>query len=402
MRWVLPLVVAMELALSVRCESTEPNAELVFPMNPKHNHSPCIVECANGDLMVCWYRGSGERRADDVVILGARKHKGDSKWSEPFLMADTPDLPDCNPVMMIDDRGELHLFYPAILDNEWESAVLMHRRSTDYLKDGPPKWSWQQPIFLKPEGIKEQIDQAVDAFPKAMLEANPRFKAYGETLKNRAKQKIYQRLGWMPRIRPLQLANGDILVPLYCDTFSIGILAISSDHGDHWKASQAIVGIGAIQPALVQRNDGTLFAYMRENGPHHKIRVASSKDLGRHWGPVTETDIVNPGSSVDVIRLKSGNWVLIYNNLAKGERGGRHKLAVSMSDDEGKSWKWTRHVEWLEPQKSAASYPSLLQTTDGMIHATYRYNESKKEGSTIKHSWFDEEWIKAGDPPRAQ
>ncbi|HJZ54673.1 MAG TPA: sulfatase-like hydrolase/transferase, partial [Gemmataceae bacterium] len=69
-------------------------AELVFPLHPQHNHAPGIVECPNGDLLVSWYRGSGERSADDVAVFGARKRAGSEKWSDAFLLADTPGFPD--------------------------------------------------------------------------------------------------------------------------------------------------------------------------------------------------------------------------------------------------------------------------------------------------------------------
>src|SRR6059058_4404714 len=71
-------------------------AELVFPLHPKHNHAPGIVECPNGDLLVSWYRGSGERSADDVAVFGARRKANSDKWSEAFPLADTPGFPDCN------------------------------------------------------------------------------------------------------------------------------------------------------------------------------------------------------------------------------------------------------------------------------------------------------------------
>jgi hypothetical protein len=54
----------------------EYSAELVFPLHDKHNHAPGIVECRNGDLLVSWYRGSGERTSDDVAVFGARQRKG--------------------------------------------------------------------------------------------------------------------------------------------------------------------------------------------------------------------------------------------------------------------------------------------------------------------------------------
>ena len=40
-------------------------SELIFPPQPLHNHGSCVVEMAGGGLFACWYRGSGERGADD-------------------------------------------------------------------------------------------------------------------------------------------------------------------------------------------------------------------------------------------------------------------------------------------------------------------------------------------------
>src|SRR5262245_51004642 len=84
--------------------SLQPKGELIFPLQPLHAHGSCIVECPNGDLLASWYIGSGERTADDVKVMGARLKKGSNRWSEPFLMADTPDFPDCNSCMVIDPR----------------------------------------------------------------------------------------------------------------------------------------------------------------------------------------------------------------------------------------------------------------------------------------------------------
>src|SRR5690606_25836969 len=39
-------------------------SELIFPLNPKHNHAPGVAELPSGELVVSWYRGSGERSAD--------------------------------------------------------------------------------------------------------------------------------------------------------------------------------------------------------------------------------------------------------------------------------------------------------------------------------------------------
>jgi predicted neuraminidase len=105
--------------------------DLIFPTETWHNHSSSIVELPNGDLLVCWFHGSGERTADDVKILGARKLKGVGKWTEPFEMADTPGFPDTNCTMFVDSKQRLWLFWPVILANEWETALMKYKMTSD-------------------------------------------------------------------------------------------------------------------------------------------------------------------------------------------------------------------------------------------------------------------------------
>ena len=78
--------------------------ELIFAPQHKHTHGSSIVALPNGDLIVAWFQGSGERKSDDVRIMGARLGKGEKEWSKPFLMADTPGLPDCNPVLFLNNK----------------------------------------------------------------------------------------------------------------------------------------------------------------------------------------------------------------------------------------------------------------------------------------------------------
>src|SRR5687768_3171457 len=75
------------------------SSEVIFPPESWHNHSSSIVETPNGDLLVCWFHGSGERTADDVLIRGARWSRQRRSWSPPFTMADAPGFPETNPVL---------------------------------------------------------------------------------------------------------------------------------------------------------------------------------------------------------------------------------------------------------------------------------------------------------------
>ena len=100
--------------------------EYIFPFQNEHVHGSSIVILPGGDLLACWFQGSGERSADDVRIMGARMKKGDTSWSAPFLMADTKGIPDCNPVLFINKNNKLFLFWIAVMANKWEDALLIY------------------------------------------------------------------------------------------------------------------------------------------------------------------------------------------------------------------------------------------------------------------------------------
>jgi predicted neuraminidase len=366
-------------------------AELIFPLHPQHNHAPGMVELPNGDFMASWYRGSGERSADDVAVYGSRLKKGRSQWSEAFLMADTPGFPDCNTCMMVDRRGRLWLFWPVILANTWESCLTNYQVASDTAGDGPPKWDRRGIILLKPADFKDEALRILDAeLAKLGRPLAPREAAEVEGVRRRLGDKLYQRLGWQPRTKPTVLPSGRILLPLYTDTFSISIMAVSDDGGQTWYASRPLVGLGNIQPAVLRRNDGTLVAYMRENGFRKRIRISQSRDDGLTWGPVGVTELPNPGSGLDALRLANGHWLLVYNDTTKG----RNSLAVSLSEDEGRAWKWTRHLE--RHPSGAYHYPSMIQARDGLIHVVYSY--FVEGGKSMKHAAFDESWVRLSDP----
>jgi predicted neuraminidase len=396
MKTFAPVVIACVLvksglycvsAAAADTDAASHRAELIFPLHPQHNHAPAIVECPNGELLVSWYRGSGERSADDVAVYGARLRRGDKQWGEAFLMADTPGFPDGNTAMFIDSQHRLWLFWPLVIANSWESCLTHYRISSDYEKGGAPKWSWQGIIALKPVDFEQQMlkgfAERQKMFDVPLRVGNP------DRYKPLLNDKLATRLGWQPRCKPTVLPSGRILLPLYSDTFSVSLMAISDDQGQTWQASQPLAGFGNIQPAVVRREDGTLVAYMRENGPVRRIRVAESKDDGMSWGPVGAIDLPNPGSGLDAVRLADGKWLLIYNDTNKG----RSSLAVSLSDDEGKTWKWTRHLE--RHDSGQYHYPAVIQGRDGTIHAVYSYFVA--DGKSMKHAAFNESWIRQGD-----
>jgi predicted neuraminidase len=362
----------------------------IFPANPKHNHASCVVELKNGSLLAAWYAGSGERTADDVVIEGAWLGVGKKEWGPKFLMADTPGYPDCNPALFAAPDNSIWLFWPTILDHRWEGALLKYARCEQPTGEPTPwKWSSSGVVHVTPKEFVPAVERAIAALSD---EDKSRYQSILEETRKLAGDLLYQRLGWMPRVHPLVLPTGRWILPLYSDTFNCSIMAISDDRGVTWTAGNPLIGFGNIQASLVRKNDGTLVAFMRDNGPHHRIRLSHSGDDGISWSPVVDSTFPNPGAGIEAIRLATGHWALVYNDLPKG----RHSLAVALSDDEGANWKWTRHVEKSEPGEGSFHYPSILRASDGVIHVTYT-SSAPGRGSTIEHARFDEAWIKAGD-----
>ncbi len=374
------------LLAPARAADSEFESELVFPLHPQHNHAPGIVELPSGGFLVSWYRGSGERRSDDVAVYGARFDQNEKRWSDAFLMADTPGFPDCNTCMMVDRRDRVWLFWPTILANTWESCITKYKVATKFDNKGRPRWRGEHTILLKPDDFSEQATTMLDD----LLRENPTIASHidAEELqswRDRLGSKLYQRLGWQPRCKPTVLPSGRILLPLYSDTYSFSLMAITDDEGKTWFASKPLIGFGNIQPTVLRRNDGTLVAYMRENGPREKIRIAESTDDGIHWGRVGETDLPNPGAGIDGVRLANGHWLLVYNDTTEG----RSQLAVSLSTDEGATWP---HKRYLEKHPSGAyHYPAVIQSTDRRIHVVYSYFVDA--GKSMKHATFDESWV---------
>lgn len=387
-------------------------SELIFPLETWHDHASCIVELPGGDLIVCWFHGSGERKADDVIIEGARLKRGSRAWSQRFLMADTPAFPDGNPCMFIDPEKRLWLIYTTILANTWESALLKVRISRDYRGAGPPKWESSEVLHIKPgPEFEAEVSRRLPDLEKSIralkLNEEQRREAdeFLQAMAQHTNDKLYRRLGWMTRAHPFVLENRRLIVPLYHDGFSFSLMAISDDWGKTWSTSAPLVGAGNIQPSLVRRRDGSLYTLMRDNGPPpQRLMQSESRDGGFTWSPVSDSMLPNPGSGAEIIGLRNGRWAIISNDTETE----RNRLLVQLSDDEGRTWKWQRYLENDPPGPEAGSYhyPSITQARDGTLHASYSYHLKRRTlpkdvdgdpaAKSIKHAHFNEAWVMEG------
>ena len=360
-------------------------AELIFPMQEKHVHGSSIISLPNGDLLAAWFYGSGERNADDVKIMGARLKKGASNWSESFELADTYGLPDCNPVLFLNAKGKLFLVWIAVQANRWENSVLRFKTSVDYNGEEAPIWNWQDNILLKPdESFAKETESKFKQLPDAGNGWSAYAPKYDQMIIDASKDISKRSTGWMTRNHPLILKNGRIVLPLYSDGFNMSLMAISDDDGTTWRSSLPVVGRGPIQPALAQRKNGDIIAFMRDSGDEpNRVQTSTSNDNGASWSAAIKTDIPNT-ASVEVCVLKDGRWIFIGNDI----EGGRYRLSLYLSNDEGQTWTKKYTLENEEKGAGSFSYPSVIQSSDELVHITYSYHK-EHTGKSIKYVCID-------------
>jgi hypothetical protein len=390
---------------------------------------------SNGDLLSAWFQGSGERWADDVRILGSRLVKGDSVWSAPFVLADTPGFPDINPMLFVDPNGKLWLWYYPVVANQWESSIPKYRISTDYLKAGAPNWDWQDVLFVKFDNTQRGI-QPEDRFVKEIKAQQKAYKEYvwKDILPHLSDevQKIYQenwkaytmridsfangqdlprrgrvngekqtlgyplsrRIGWQTKNKPLIIENR-LIIPLYSDLLDASLFAITDNWGKTWQFSNPVIGGAGIQATMAAQKDGTLVAYLRDNGPPpQKMQKTISTDNGLTWSIAKDDILRNPGAGFDMTTLKNGDWLMVYNDTDDG----RHNLRVALSKDEGKTWGIQKNIENdLRGKKATSShYPAIIQAADGRIHIVYSFHHkdrARAKSNTVKYVSFDRKWL---------
>ena len=174
-------------------------------------------------------------------------------------MADTPEFPDCNPVLFIDAKDRLWLFWVTVLAERWECSQLKYRRADEAVGLGAPNWSWQGVVQLKPgESFARIMQQRFSELRVDESMWSEYAKPYSRMLIAAAEDPYKRQTGWMSRTHPITLPSGRILMPLYSDGFNASLMAISDDDGQTWRASSPIIGLGPIQPSVVRKKNGAL------------------------------------------------------------------------------------------------------------------------------------------------
>ncbi|MEJ1241990.1 exo-alpha-sialidase [Chryseolinea sp. T2] len=434
------LVIILTACTKKSIEQAPFHGQIVFPYQSEHVHGSTIVELPNGDILTAWFQGSGERWADDVRIMGSRLIKGDTTWSAPFVMADVDGFPDINPILFMDHSKRLWMMWYPVLANQWETSIPMYRLSEDYNSPGAPKWNWQDVLFVKVGDKTERGIQPNDKFVKQVDEQLRDYEAYlNSTLKqsmgdsawkallpewNRYKVKmdslsrgqnmvrggklktntgwdessglgypLTRRIGWQTKNKAV-FSGERMIVPLYSDGFDCTLFALTDDGGKTWTYSNPVLGGAGIQATIVRAADGTLSAYLRDNGPPpSRMQRTDSHDNGVTWSIPKDDLLPNPGAGFDAVTLPNGEWLMVFNDTEYE----RFNLSVAISDDAGKTWKWKKAIEndTRNEKQTSSHYPSVVVGADGRIHVSYSYHrDDVTPGKTVKYVTFTTDWVK--------
>ena len=346
-------ITALSLILILGSAATSaqgvPATKVFGPEIPgRYKHPASFTELDDGGLYLVYYGGDGEYE-DDSKVWGSRLAKGARVWTPPRVVADTPTLPEGNPVVWQAPDGLVWLFYVQRYGETWSTSRIKAKTSPDRGE------TWSDSFIL--------------AFEQGM----------------------------MVRSRPIALRDGDYLLGVYHetghDTEKVGndtsslFLRYSSDAKTWTQTNKIYSRIGNLQPTPVQITDEYLVSYSRRGGDYgpttdgYLVR-SESRDGGRTWSPGEDSAFPNPNSATDFIRLRNGHLLLVYNDSMTS----RAPLTAAISVDDDESYPYRLNIaEGQEP----FAYPVVLQGADDRIHVVY----TTKDRSTIMHAVFDEALI---------
>jgi predicted neuraminidase len=319
-----------------------------------YKHPASITELKNGDLYLAYYGGQGEYAVETSIFFGSRLAKDSGTWTKPEAIARNPFHSMGNPVVWEAPDGVVWLFFVVRPGATWSTSRIMDKISRDDAR------TWSESFVVTWEA------------------------------------------GTMVRSRPIALADGSYLLPIYhetgadteftaADTSSL-FLRFNPPTREWAESNRVRSRMGNLQPAVVQLSDTHLLAFCRRGGDYEpgndgNVVRTESRDGGKTWSPGVETDFPNPNAAVELIRLRNGHLLFIYNDSPND----RTPLTAAISTDHGRIFPHKRNIA---EGPGDFAYPTAIESNDGSIHIIY----TSDERTVIRHAILKEEAILAKRP----
>jgi predicted neuraminidase len=256
------------------------------------------IAVADGEPVVAWFAGTREGTPDNRIRIAGP--------AGTHVLETGHDVAHWNPVLAPGPDGVLWLFCKVgARISEWTTLVT---RSTD----GGATWDTVRELVPGDRsGGRGPVKNAPLRTPEGLWLAPASVEHWGEPAR------------WNP------------------------FVDVSGDAGRTWERvpipvdHAALTGAGHIQPALWWGRSGPVALLRSSEGCAYR---STSPDGGRTWTPAVPTALPNNNSGLCAVALPSGRVACVHNPSSQ-DWGSRCPLVVSVSDDEGLTW---RHALTLD------------------------------------------------------
>jgi len=341
-------------------------------------HSASIVETKKGDLIATYFGGTKERNPD-VCIWVSRKPKGSKEWTRPVMVADGVELqenlkpiPNGTQTLVTTETkpafGGQFMPIPTWKGNRGEAAI----------SGGYREACWNPVLFETPSGelhLYFKIGFNIQSWQGWRVISKDGGKTWSK--RQRLPDGIYGPI----KNKPI-LNNGRLIAPTSDERDGWKLyFELSDDMGRTWRKTayvEADKKVKAIQPSILLLPDGRLEAVCRTRS--RQIGVTYSSDNGETWSKLQFLETPNNNSGIDAVTLQDGTHAMICNDWPiepTKEKGARTPLSILRSTD---GVHWTHWITLEDSPVSQYSYPSLIQSRDGHLHAVYTWRRQR-----IKH-----------------
>lgn len=340
-------------------------------------HATTLLHLAGGGVMMAWFGGSYESAEDVGIWVATRTH---GAWSKPSLAAKVHRNVPYNGKGMA-KNGPYNVAEPPRKGGEPHWNPVLWCADAGHGGDGSAHGACAGRIILY-----FKVGWRIHQWQTFVTQSDDRGATWA-----RPEELIKGDVGGRGPVKnkPIVLQDGTWLAPASLEAPMAGrrkawrgFTDRSTDGGRTWKKSNEVmpedIAWGVIQPTLWEQPAGHVHMLLRSSkGRRMNVWKASSKDGGKTWAPPQRTSLPNNNSGLDVVRLRSGTLVLVYNHAT----AERTPLRVAVSTDNGATWPVGWDVE-TEPGivKSGHeySYPSIV---------AWPTAEGEEEGVSISYTW---------------
>lgn len=300
---------------------------------------PIIVECDNEDILCTWLSGSNKEPATDNCVLVARSSDKGVSWSEPEILVPAGNMAGCvtnmhkapNGTIVVFAAGwpsdkkycEWHYFKMESQDNgnTWgpRKPFIIHSNSAS-ITDGPLELANGK--YLYTGNFSDARQRPLVGSISDLALAKTEKEALGvPAVEGKGKNKLPDKFKTHKHGCCVFIADNEIAV----DFEEYGYIANRP--------------LGFTEANVIRLKDDTIVMLMRAEWGGYLWR-SDSKDDGKTWSQAYQTDIPNPSSLIDVLRLPDDRIALIHNPNGGviGKRSKRNPLSIWISSDEMKSW----------------------------------------------------------------